>query len=237
MNATIVVPLLGLALLDSLNPSTLVISGLVAADAAKTGRSPWGRLSCYLAGLLTVMVTFGVLVMLGAHRLPDVSARSDGTYIVQAVVGVVLLAIGLLPDTSRRTNGARRLAVARTPGAMFGLGLVIALVEFAGAVPYVAALALMVTNNLPVAWWLPLLVLYNLVVIVPPIALVALSRAGLFKDAIAKTSSLRTSLRPLVLTLAFVLGLYLVADAAYYFNVFNLFDGAPPHPATRRGAS
>ena len=84
------------------------------------------------------------------------------------------------------------------------------------------------------AAWVSLLVVYGIVVVLPPLAVLVASRVAeaRFRPwAERNAERLRNGGRGLILTLVFLVGLVLVADAAYYFDFFGFIDVSQPHPA------
>ncbi len=51
------------------------------------------------------------------------------------------------------------------------LGVTVTTMELPTAVPYFGAIALLTTADLPMAQWLPLLILYNAIFVLPPVLL------------------------------------------------------------------
>ena len=51
------------------------------------------------------------------------------------------------------------------------LGVTVTIMELPTAVPYFGAIALLTSADLPMAQWLPLLVLYNAIFVLPPVLL------------------------------------------------------------------
>jgi cytochrome c biogenesis protein CcdA len=51
------------------------------------------------------------------------------------------------------------------------LGVTVTMMELPTAVPYFGAIALLTTADLPVARWVPLLILYNVIFVLPPVLL------------------------------------------------------------------
>jgi cytochrome c biogenesis protein CcdA len=60
---------------------------------------------------------------------------------------------------------------ASTYAALALLGVTVTTMELPTAVPYFGAIALLTTADLPMARWLPLLVLYNAIFVLPPVLL------------------------------------------------------------------
>lgn len=226
-----VLPVIGLAALDSLNPSAIAVALLLAVRGV--GSSSLTQGAAYLAGVFLSMFTFGAVLLVAAEAA---AAASDGisepiTFGIQFVVGAVLLLLGaLLPSRPRSES---RVRLPGSAAGLFALGVGVTFLEVWTALPYLGALALITGAGLDAAAWLPLLVVYNAIVVLPPLAILVAGRIN--ADRVRRWSERHPdamgSSRPLILTLLFLIGLYLVADAAYYFDFFGLLDVPQPHPA------
>ena len=62
---------------------------------------------------------------------------------------------------------------ASTYAALVALGVTVTAMELPTAVPYFGAIALLTTADLPWARWLPLLIVYNAIFVLPPLLLLA----------------------------------------------------------------
>ncbi|WP_432504580.1 GAP family protein [Kineococcus arenarius] len=234
---SLILPILGLAALDSLNPSAITVTLLLILRAAERRAHPAHLVLPYLAGIFLTMITGGVLLLLGldaALTTAQDSVSPRTTYVIRLVVGAALLLVGTLTPTRSARPPRTNDAATASPGRLLLLGLAVTVVELPTAVPYLAALGLIGSSDLPPIQWVPLLVGYNGVVVLLPLALLIASRlvgARFQTWAQRRSQSLARSGRGLVLTLAFVVGLYLTADAAYYFDFFGVVDIPQPHPA------
>lgn len=172
---SIALPVFGLAAVDSINPSALavVLWWLVRPRATS-------RLLAYVAGIVVAYLSLGIAMMLGA----GVVVRRFGDALDHPVVLSLQLAIGLLllgygvfaPKAKPSADEQRQPRV----GGLFGmllLGMTTTVIELTTALPYFGAIALMTSAQLPAVQWLPLLLVYNLIFIAPPLALVALNAA------------------------------------------------------------
>lgn len=172
----IAIPVLGLAVVDSINPSALVV---VLWWLARPGATP--RLLSYIAGILVAYLSLGIALMLGAgavvRRFGD-SLDHPVVLALQLAIGVSLLAYGVFAPKPKvaADDHQREPRVGGLLGMML-LGITITVVELTTALPYFAAIALMTTAELPATRWLPLLLVYNLLFIAPPLLLVALNAA------------------------------------------------------------
>ena len=97
--------------------------------------------------------------------------RSRPGLLAQSLVGLALLVYSLTASAKGPASPVVSLPSARTYAALVLLGVSVTAMELATAIPYFAAIALIVEAQLPIRAWLPLLGLYNLVFVFPPIAL------------------------------------------------------------------
>ncbi|MFI7130385.1 GAP family protein [Nonomuraea sp. NPDC050153] len=221
MTIGLLLALAALALVDSTSFGTLGIPVYLLL-ASKRSRG----LLIYLATIAIFYFLVGVALMLGLstvmERFGDV-LRSDPAYWVQLVLGVGLFALSFRFDPKRR---AKRGEPARRfeprvggPRVMVLLGLTAGALEVATMVPYLAAIGIMTTAELTTGQWVPVLAAYVLVMILPPLALMALrGLAGTWLEP--KLERLRTWMNKhaasaLSWGLAIV-GFLLARDAAFY---------------------
>ncbi|MEQ4720100.1 GAP family protein [Nonomuraea sp. B19D2] len=179
MTIGLLATLAALALVDSTSFGTLGIP-IYLLLAPKTGTERAG-LPIYLATLAAFYFLVGVALMLGLstamERFGDV-LRSGPAYWVQLVLGVGLFVLSFRFDPKRRAKLGKpeRRFEPRVggPRVMVLLGLTAGALEVATMVPYLAAIGIMTTSELPAGQWLPVLAAYVLVMILPPLVLMAL---------------------------------------------------------------
>ncbi|WP_187775567.1 GAP family protein [Luteimonas suaedae] len=164
--------LLPLALLDSLNPSALVVALWLLSQPRAAP-----RLLAYVAGILVAYLGLGIAMMLGITAARDTLAAVLDHPV--AVALQALLGAGLLVYAIFAPSGAHQAHEPHAPAsgrlAAFALlGMTVTVVELVTALPYFAAIALMIAAELSPAQWLPLLVGYNLVFVAPPLLLLGL---------------------------------------------------------------
>ena len=214
--------LLGLALLDSINPSALVVTIYLLLR----GKPFVSKTLVYVGAVFTTYLTLGALIMAGLGRVWD---YFDGpvAHGAQGVLGAALLAFAFLaPKEPRR--GAQRRPTDGGLVAVFLLGVTITVVEFSTAFPYLGAIALMTNADLFFSQWLPLLAAYNLIFVLPPLALLAAYLA--FGDRLrAPLEKLKTRFaggsRETMLWISGIVGFLLLRDALAFFDFFGLLNG------------
>ncbi len=168
VHAVIVVLLLGLG--DSLNPTTLG-PGMYLA----TVDHPRRRLAEFLIGFLAVNVAGGLLLMLGPGQLLlDLVPKPKPItkHILEVIAGVVLIGLAIGLWTGRRALGRRNpptFSGGRRTGVMLGVG--IAAVELPTALPYFAAIAVIVGSGVAIPGQVAMLLLYNVAFLAPIVAI------------------------------------------------------------------
>lgn len=170
----VVVPVAGLALLDTLSPATLGVSLYVLLSGARSVARP---LLAYLATVAAFYFCLGCALMLGlgwVFGALEGLADSPALGWVMTLAGGGMLAYALF--ASPKEPKRREPATLRV-WAMVGLGLATGLLEGGTALPYFGAVAIMTTAALPATAWVPLLAAYNLVMVLPPVLLYLLHRA------------------------------------------------------------
>ncbi|WP_017568976.1 GAP family protein [Nocardiopsis halotolerans] len=170
----VLLPVAGLALLDTLSPATIGVSLYVLLSGARSVARP---LLAYLGTVALFYFALGCALMLGFGFLFEaLGGLADHPAVgwAMVVLGGGMLAYALfMPDKPR---GQRRPASLRT-GAMVGLGLATGLLEGGTAFPYFGAVGIMTTAELSPVVWVPMLAAYNVVMVLPPILLYLAHRA------------------------------------------------------------
>ena len=160
--------LLALALVDSINPSAIVVTLYLLSRE----RVP-AQVVVYVAAIFLTYLTLGAMLMLGIDALlPSLrtTASSRLGFIVQGLVGLAMLVYAIRAPTTAK-SAPRVEPSASTYAALALLGVVVTTMELPTAVPYFGAIALLTTADLPMARWLPLLILYNAIFVLPPVLL------------------------------------------------------------------
>ena len=162
--------LLALALVDSINPSAIVVTLYLLGRQCEPA-----RVVVYVAAIFGTYLALGAMMVSGIDALlPSVRtlANSRFGFIVQSLIGLAMLVYAVrAPATAR--SAPRVEPRAATYAALALLGVTVTAMELPTAVPYFGAIALLTAADLPTAQWLPLLAVYNAIFVLPPLLLLA----------------------------------------------------------------
>jgi cytochrome c biogenesis protein CcdA len=172
MTAEVLLPVGGLAVLDTLSPTTIGITLYLLLTAQRLAR----LLFTYLATVALSYFALGAVLMLGLGAVVNV-VDERVALVGQAVVGAGLL-VGswFIPD--RKPGAAPPTPKAHTAAAMVLLGVTTWVLEAATALPYFGAVGIMTAAGLTAAQWLPVLAGYTVVMVLPSVALYAAWRVA-----------------------------------------------------------
>ncbi|TYL55191.1 GAP family protein [Nocardioides sp. BGMRC 2183] len=182
--------LVGLALIDSTSVGTLVLPLLMLTHP----RVRASRVVVYLATIGTFYLLLGLVLLGAADLLSDIGTRLDESRtvdVIQLVVGVCLLVGSFWPDTPWAKRAAEQRAADGTPSrarrwvdtvaaadaqwaTVIGIALVAGLIEAAGMLPYLGAVALISTSDLTIAGQVATLAGYVVVMTLPALVLLGL---------------------------------------------------------------
>ncbi len=173
MGPEIVLPVYGLALLDTLSPATIGITVYLLLTAQ---RRLVRLLITYAATVAAFYFALGNGLMLGAGAFFSAfgdAVDSNTAAWIQLMIGVALFAGSWLIPTDRRDPDevTSRASRAHTVPAMVVLGVTTGLAEAATAVPYLGAVGMMTAADIGPQQWIPLLAGYNLIMVAPVIIL------------------------------------------------------------------
>jgi cytochrome c biogenesis protein CcdA len=215
--------IVGLAVVDSINPSALLAT-IVLLLRGKPARP---LVAVYVAAILVTYFAVGLALTLGLGLTPRALVESDAAYLAQGVLGAAMLAYAVLAPGRGRQRGpgaGPRLPAVRRPAAVFALGVAVTFLELPTALPYLGAVGAITRADLAVGDWLPLLAAYNLIFVLPPLALLA-AHVALGDRAGALLERLRTRLgaatREGLLWLLGLVGLLLLAEDLGHFRVIG----------------
>ncbi len=162
---------IALAVLDSINPSAIVVT-LYLLSISKS--RVLVQVVVYLGAIFLTYFALGVMMLLGIDALlPSLSEVLRGRIglVAQSLVGLAMLVYSLTASTDHAPTRVVPRPSASTYAALAVLGISVTAMELPTAIPYFAAIALITEAALPIEAWAPLLGLYNLIFVLPPIAL------------------------------------------------------------------
>jgi cytochrome c biogenesis protein CcdA len=218
VTTSLVLVVLGIALVDSINPSALAMTSylLVRPD-------PWRIVAAYIAGIFVLYLGAGLVVVFvfgrTIDRIIDQLSSPTISYVIEAVVGIVALVFALRRPRAERRAGPSAPA-GLTPRRAFVLGLTITAIEATTALPYLGALGAISRAGVPPPATVVLLVAYNLVFIAPPTVLTLIVRhsgSGLVERLSTRRGRGPGIGRTVLRVACGVLGVVLLLDAGAFF--------------------
>lgn len=161
---------LGIALLDSINPSAIVVTLQLLSR-----RAPLGAILAYVGAVFLTYTSVMVLLVLGLTALlAPLTAffATTAANVGLAVLGAGMLAYALFSKNPKDSpqRPPMRLS-AGTAGGLFLLGVTVTLAELPTALPLVGAVGLLTSANLSAAAWVVLVLVYNVIFVLPPLLL------------------------------------------------------------------
>jgi cytochrome c biogenesis protein CcdA len=214
--------LIAIAALDSLNPTAIALQVYLLSTPRPVPRS-----LAFIAGIFSAYWTSGLLVILGLDKLIKSVIANAGfslsdslVYTIQLLIGLILLIVGLTLKTSSQVEPVKHpknLTIMRT----FLLGMSVTVLEIPTALPYFAAIEQIVRAQLDLLAIVSVLGLYNLIFVLPPIALVVLymafHRQSFALDLIQRIHRSIAIYAPKILRVLLLgLGILLIADSLAY---------------------
>ncbi|QIS15768.1 MULTISPECIES: GAP family protein [Nocardia] len=221
---TLLLALIGFALLDSPNILVIGLTTAIVADSRLQRRSPVPGGANFLLGVYLVTTAFGLCTVLGLNFLTglvDFELTPTIRYWGELILGTVLIPLAFLPLHARGEPPPWAMAFRTRPWLLILVGAGIGLGQAPTAVPYLAGLAMLSAQNpLPPLW--PAIVLaYCAITLLAPTLILALStrktlRARRFYRGLVR--ALTTYGPPAVRILFAGFGIALVADAAIHYS-------------------
>lgn len=208
---------LGLALLDSINPSAIAVTLFML-----TQRGANLRVATYITAIFLTYLTVGVLLMLGLETLMGSFGKvleNPLAYAVQGIAGAAMLVYSFLAPNKPKSGGAS--PTVRALGGTFLLGVSVTVLEFPTAFPYLGAIGILTSAELSPVGWLPILLVYNVIFVLPPtLLLLAYTAFGERLEArfAGWQAWLQKEARETMLWLVGVVGFFLLAGALKYFE-------------------
>lgn len=168
--ATAGVAALGIA--DSVNPVTILVALYLGSTV-----DPPRRLAAFVAGVFTVYLAGGLVLVLGPGELLAGAVRGvniPGSDVAALVAGVALVAAAIALWRRRARVRSVQLPPAFTrPGSAFVLGAVVTALDLPTAFPYFAAIAVIVAADAPLLPQVLLLAMFNALYVLPLVLILA----------------------------------------------------------------
>lgn len=156
MTIDLLLVFLGLAVVDSINPSAFIASGFILTKSAEVDRLK--NLKAYVTGIIVSYFFIGLVILISVDSFMAITKEvksSRSALIIQAIIGGALLLYAILapdkPNAAKQAKQEAFLKKALQPRLLFFYGMQITLVELVSALPYFAALALLASVHLPLA--------------------------------------------------------------------------------------
>jgi len=215
---TSLLPLIGLALVDSTSFGTLILPlALVIRGRGVDGRG----FTIYFATVTAFYFLIGVGLLFGVNLLggwvSDLLSSRPVQWI-QLVSGIGLLAFAILKDVPKDAPGrTTKIPTHLSPKAMAGLGFGAALVEAATMVPYLAAMGILGAMEMALGGKLLILLGYCMVMILPALVLIGIAVVlgqKIWPRLERMLNWLERQTAETMLWVAGIVGYYLAANAA-----------------------
>jgi cytochrome c biogenesis protein CcdA len=164
---------LSIGIVDSVSPSTVAPALYLVAGPSNAQR----RLAIYTLGVFTVTLAGGLILALGPGQLVLAALPRPGPHakhVIELALGAAALALAALLWRGRdRVAGSIRTSEGRLERSSLALGAGLAALKLPTSVPYFAVIAAIVGADVSVSSQIALLVLFNVVFVVPLLALLA----------------------------------------------------------------
>jgi cytochrome c biogenesis protein CcdA len=183
MNFSLILTLMSIAIVDSINPSAIVMT-LVQLNGTK---KVIPNSLAYILGIFCTYYTLGIVLIylyntVGSSFKVDFSPIAsffvkppNWAYWSQLVIGIATIVYAMIFYKRIDNNSTNNIKTAKTSFlSSFILGIIITGVEAGTAIPYFGAISALYIANLGMLQSIILLFFYNLIFILPPLTIVGL---------------------------------------------------------------
>ena len=210
-----------IGLLDS---ASMIPISIVMLAVLLTGPSPLVKSTALLFGIFIAYLACGLLILLGLQNLFDQLSvytlrvwKNPETeeLVFQILIGIVLCVFGVRIATARKRRAQKQVASVMTAGQVGLSGAVVTLTGLPGALPYIAAIDLILRSDVTLLQQTLAVGYYNVVFVLPMVVIVVLcliagERSRAILDAIR--SFIDAWGQRLIVILLLILGITLIAD-------------------------
>ena len=210
---------LGIAVVDSINPSALIVTFFLLTQPRFAT-----KILIYVSAIFLTYFLLGLALMLGLSVV-GTALQSPFAYGLTGVLGLVLFIYAWIPRKPKTSHPNQRVR-GQHPAALFRLGITVTVLELPTALPYLGAISILTTYKWAVEQWLPILALYNLIFVLPPLVLMLVYRTlgnRLEPAALERWKErLQGGAQETLSWIFGILGFVLVSDSLAYFKFFGL---------------
>ena len=233
MDLTLLITLFGIAILDSINPSAIVIT----VAQLSNGKNPVAKCLAYIFGIYITYFFLGT-VLYSSYSAFGNSFKIDfnglinfinqppiWAFYLQLVIGISLIiySIHYFRPKIQEVTEVKDIKLSSIESktsltASFLLGITVTGVEAFTALPYFGAISTLYISNLGFFRSLILLIIYNIIFILPPLILVLMYKifTSKFEELTIKIKSNLGKYTHKVLKYGFIiLGIYLSIESTY----------------------
>lgn len=211
---------LGIALVDSINPSAIVVTLQLLGR-----RAPLGAVLVYIGAVFLTYTTVTVLLALGLSALLEplnALLETTAANIVLAVVGAGMLGYAIFAKSPK--DGGEPPALKLTTGAaggLFLLGVTVTMMELPTAFPLLGAVGLLTSAQPATSAWIALVLVYNVIFVLPPLLLALGYRWIGARGGAALERRLSRGARETMQWIIGIVGFYVLAYALTTLGVFG----------------
>lgn len=165
MSLSLIATLIGIGIVDSLNPSLFL-----AQFYLLTTPKPTNRVIAFIGGVWVVMVLGGILILGGVRTFVSeflTNLPETPVLVAQVLVGMALVIFGWRYNAKPAETGEVKKPRSSTLLAAFVLGMVVMVNEITTALPYFIAIERIADANLSWSLNLVALLIYNVVFALP----------------------------------------------------------------------
>jgi len=211
---------LGIALVDSINPSAIVVTLQLLGR-----RAPLGAVLVYIGAVFLTYTAVTVLLVLGLSALLDpLTALMETTAanIVLAVVGAGMLAYAIFSKNPKDGGEPRAMELTTAAaGGLFLLGVTVTVTELPTAFPLLGAVGLLTSAEPALPVLIVLILVYNVIFVLPPLLIAFAYRWIGQRGGADLERRLRRGARETMLWVIGIVGFYVLAYALTTLGVFG----------------
>ncbi len=203
--------LIGIAMLDSINPSALAMTAYILLQAPE--RLKYKSVIAYVCGIFVTYLLLGAALITGSNAALAALPNGSGRWLAgaQIILGSAMILWAVIPH---KKQPKRKVSLVFKPSAMAMLGGGVTIVELSTAFPYFAALGLLQQTHVTAINKAVLLLAYNIIFVLPPLTLLSLYkvRGVALVERIQRKISGRQDSSNTMLWIVGIIGAMLVLD-------------------------